>query len=166
MTGMTVIRPIENLQPEKYGKLSVLSPLLAYGLKALQQLRVDVGFGSASPISPLPLPEASSKEQEAVPGSLMRLVNRAIAPNTTDHKFWVLELKNTTTNAWSAAFCFAELVWLPQDFDIINYRTQQDQKSWFTYKLVLVRMLIDEETRTKAIGSIILTSLGQRLRGG
>lgn len=116
-----------------------------------------MGFGSGSPISPLPLTAASSEERESVPGSFVRLVNRAIAPNTTDHKVWVLELKNTTTNKWSGAYCFVEFEWLPQDFEIINYRTHKDPKSWFTYKLVLVRTLIDEETRTKAIGSVILT---------
>jgi len=69
----------------------------------------------------------------------------------------VLELKNTTTNKWSGGYCFTEFEWLPQDFEIINYRTSKDPKSWFTYKLALARTLIDEETRTKAIGMITLT---------
>lgn len=106
---------------------------------------------------PIPLTKGSDEEHEAVPGSFVRLVHRYIAPNTTNHKVWVLEIKNTTTNKWSGGYCFTEFEWLPQDFEIINYRTSRDPKSWFTYKLVLVRMLIDEETRTKAIGSIILT---------
>ena len=54
-------------------------------------------------------------------------------------------------------YCFTEFEWLPQDFEIINYRTSKDPKSWFTYKLALARTLIDEETRTKAIGMITLT---------
>lgn len=92
-----------------------------------------------------------------MPGSFVRLVHRHIAPNTTGHKAWVLELKNTTTNKWSGGYCFTEFEWLPQDFEIINYRTSKDPKSWFTYKLALARTLIDEETRTKAIGMITLT---------
>lgn len=92
-----------------------------------------------------------------MPGSFVRLVHRAIAPNTTSQHVWVLELKNTTTNQWSAGYCFTEFEWLPQDFEILNYRTSRDPKSWFTYKLVLVRTLIDDETRTRPVGTIILT---------
>ena len=55
-------------------------------------------------------------------------------------------------------YCFSTLEWLPSDFEIINYRTSTDRASWFTHRLVLVRILINEETRTKATGTVILTN--------
>ena len=117
---------------------------------------------------PIPLTKGLEQAHESVPGSFARLVNRPIASNTTDQNVWVLELKNATTDTWSGGYCFTEVEWLPQDFEILNYRTSKDHKSWFTYRLVLVRTLIDEETRTKAIGTIILmeNKVERRLNGG
>ena len=71
-------------------------------------------------------------------------------------KLWVLESRVKTHPVWQGCYCFDTLEWLPNDFEIINYRTSQDRASWFTHRLILVRILVDEETRTKPTGTIIL----------
>ncbi len=119
---------------------------------------VDVGFGSTSPLHPIPLDHSSTEIYNSVPGAELRLVYRPIASNTDQsQKWWVLESRVKTHPQWAGCYCFADLEWLPADFEIINYRTSRDPKSWFTHRLVLVRILIDEETRTKATGTMILS---------
>ncbi|KIV94803.1 hypothetical protein PV10_02535 [Exophiala mesophila] len=121
-----------------------------------QKYLVDVGLGGGCPVHPIPLDKSTSQSYDTTPGSSVRVVRRNIASHTTDQQVWVLELSNTTTNTWSAAYCFTEVEWLPQDFEIINFNTSQSPRSWFTYRVILVRLVIDEETRTKALGSIML----------
>ncbi|EXJ87901.1 hypothetical protein A1O1_04828 [Capronia coronata CBS 617.96] len=121
---------------------------------------VDVGFGSQSAVHPLPLIKDGDRDlaYKSVPGAEVRLVYRPIASNTdSSQSLWVLETRNKRHPAWAGGYCFSELEWLPSDFEIINYRTSQDPRSWFTHRLVLVKTLVDEETRTKPIGTIILT---------
>ena len=121
-------------------------------------VQIDVGFGSQAPLHPIPLCKDSDRVYKSVPGSEIRLVYRAIASNTdSSQRVWVLETRNTSKPAWAGGYCFSELEWLPADFEIINYRTSQDRASWFTHRLVLAKVLVDEETRTHPIGTIILT---------
>ncbi|KIX99798.1 uncharacterized protein Z520_04434 [Fonsecaea multimorphosa CBS 102226] len=130
---------------------------------------VDVGFGSTSPVHAIPLDYDNPGPYESVPGAQVRLVYRPIASNTDQsQKLWVLETRNKTEQKWQGGYCFADLEWLPMDFEIINYRTSQDPASWFTHRLVLVRILVDEETRTKARGTVILsgTVFERRIDGG
>ncbi|EHY53767.1 hypothetical protein ABEF92_006511 [Exophiala dermatitidis] len=127
-----------------------------------QKYLVDVGFGSQSAIHPIPLIKGDSqnppKVYNSVPGAEVRLVYRPIASNTdSSPSLWVLETRNKTHPEWQGAYCFSEVEWLPADFEIINYRTSQDPRSWFTHRLVMVRTLIDEETRTKPVGTLILS---------
>ncbi|KAJ9610815.1 hypothetical protein H2200_005592 [Cladophialophora chaetospira] len=119
---------------------------------------VDVGFGSTNPLFPIPIEHSSTKVYETVPGAELRFVQRPIASNTDQsQRMWVLESRNKSHPQWSGCYCFADLEWLPSDFEIINYRTSRDPKSWFTHRLVLVKVLVDDETRSKATGTVILT---------
>lgn len=132
------------------------SPLLRF--PTYISIQVDVGFGSQSPLNPIPLdPTPTPMLHASVPGVEVRLIHRPIASNTdATQKLWVLETRNTTHPDWTAGYCFADVEWLPADFDIINYRTSQDPRSWFTHRLVLVKTLVDEETRTKPLGTVTL----------
>ncbi|OAL36378.1 hypothetical protein AYO20_04274 [Fonsecaea nubica] len=123
-----------------------------------QKYLVDVGFGSGSPIYPIPLDLDNPRPHASVPGAEVRLVHRPIASNTDQtQKLWVLETRNKTHQTWQGGYCFADLEWLPMDFEIINYRTSQDPASWFTHRLVLVRILVDDETKTEATGTVVLS---------
>lgn len=119
---------------------------------------MDVGFGSQPLLQPIPLLKNSDKVYPSVPGAEVRLVYRPIACNSDPtQSLWVAELRNKSNpSVWSGAYCFSELEWLPEDFEIINYRTSNDPACWFTHRLVLVRTLVDEETRTKPTGTVIL----------
>ncbi|KAI1616781.1 N-hydroxyarylamine O-acetyltransferase [Exophiala viscosa] len=123
-----------------------------------QKYLADVGFGSQPLIDALPLDKTSTKAYRSVPGAECRLVYRNIASNTDpSQKLWVFETRNKTKPGWAGGYCFSELEWLPSDFDIINYRTSNDPKSWFTHRLVLAKILIDDETRTNPTGTLIVS---------
>lgn len=123
-----------------------------------QKYLVDVGFGSVTPLHPIPLDNSlSDKVYHSVPGAELRLVHRPIASNTdASQRLWVLESRTTTNSKWAGCYCFDVLEWLPSDFAIINYRTSQDPTSWFTHRLVMAKVLVDEQTRTKATGTVVL----------
>jgi arylamine N-acetyltransferase len=110
-------------------------------------------------LHPIPISlDAQDNIYNSVPGAYLRLQYRSIASNTTSQKLWVLEQRTGTHTTWQGGYCFDLLEWLPSDFAIINYRTSQDRASWFTHQLVLVKILVDEETRTKALGTMILSN--------
>ncbi|KAK5193334.1 hypothetical protein LTR92_006703 [Exophiala xenobiotica] len=128
-----------------------------------QKYLADVGFGSQPLIDAIPLIRSTSpahpeaKIYPSVPGAECRLVYRSIAPNTDpSQRLWVFEARNTSKPEWAAGYCFSDLEWLPGDFEIINYRTSQDPTSWFTHRLVLAKILVDEETNTRPTGTIVL----------
>lgn len=124
---------------------------------------VDVGFGPQGAIEPVLL--THNAVALGLPGNDIRLIKRGIAQATdSSQQMWVKEFRNATSNTWTAAYCFAEVEWLPEDFSIINFRTSNDPRSWFTYRLVLTKIILDDELQN-AVGSITLMNdnLSQRI---
>jgi arylamine N-acetyltransferase len=56
---------------------------------------------------------------------------------------------------WRPAYCFADTEWLPQDFEIINYRMCRDRKSLFVKNLIMTRPILDEAGE-KCVGQVSL----------
>src|SRR5271156_3717037 len=119
-----------------------------------RKYQVDVGFGNFGAIGPILLEEGV--QVPCVPGAEARLVYRAIANYTTDQKLWVLEIRNAMSNVWAAGYCFSELEFLPQDFELVNYRTYNDPTSHFTYQLIVTKVLLDEQGGEEAVGTVTL----------
>lgn len=130
-------------------------------LPPIKHHQVDVGFGSSNPIHPLLLTDGTTGR--GAPGIEAQLLRRSIPDHTQpDQRCWVLETRDATSNRWSDQYCFTEVEWLPQDFDIINYRTSHDPESWFVYALTVTRLLLDdndggEGRGQEAIGTVTLT---------
>jgi arylamine N-acetyltransferase len=118
---------------------------------------VDVGFGSTTPLHPIPLDPSSDTVYGSVPGAELRLVHRNIDPNTDEgQRLFILESRVKDKPEWQGCYCFDTLEWLPADFVPISYQVSQSRNSFFTYRLMLLKILLDEETKSKASGTLIL----------
>ncbi|RMZ82645.1 hypothetical protein DV738_g1642, partial [Chaetothyriales sp. CBS 135597] len=124
---------------------------------------VDVGIGAQSAIEPLPLKEGG--KAKGLPGVTQRLVRRRISPFTTrDQTMWVIQMylaqeqedggpgseakqqdREGDDANWLNMCCFDEHEWLPQDFEIANYRTSQHPRSMFAYKVLATKPVLSED---------------------
>lgn len=149
-------------EPEGYtGWTHMVNIVTIHGQKNM----VDVGFGSFGPILPMRLRDGETVPN--IPTSQMRLLYKPIAPCTdSSQKLWVFEVRTSPESSWSPQYCFSELEFLPQDFIIMNFSTSQSRRSWFTQRLVLTRIVLDEEGK-KPIGNLTLSTneLKGRLHG-
>ncbi len=130
-----------------------------------QKYMVDVGFGPSGAIQPICLKDGEIVEN--VSPARQRLVYQAIAQFTdTSQRLWVFEAQISPENSWVPQYCFPEVEFLPEDFSVMNYSTSQSRTSWFTQRLVLTKLILDNE-REKAIGNLILSDseLKHRLHG-
>ena len=113
-----------------------------------------MGFGPQGPIRPLPLEEGV--ESPGIAAGSLRLIKDNIAPNTDpDQKLWVYQSRETPDGPWLTNYCFTELEFLPTDFEVMNFKTSMSKTSWFTYRVVCVKMLLDEK-KEEIIGTVTL----------
>ncbi|RAK95280.1 arylamine N-acetyltransferase family protein [Aspergillus ibericus CBS 121593] len=118
-----------------------------------QKYLIDVGFGSNGPHQPVPL--VPGYEFHNVGEQCGRLVYGSIAQHTSSgQSLWQYEIRNWG-GAWTPAYCFTETEFLPEDFTMINYYMSTSRESWFTFHVVCVRMLLDEEGET-IVGDLTL----------
>lgn len=105
---------------------------------------VDVGFGGDGPIQPLPLdPENVT---QGIGEQQMRVIKSDISDNTDKRQSqWIYQTRYAKGHEWSPVYCFTELEFLPQDYEIMNYYTSTSRKSWFTQAVVSVKMIRDQE---------------------
>lgn len=119
-----------------------------------QKYLIDVGFGSNGPHRPVPLEE--NLEFHNTGDQYGRLVHGPIAQHTSTGQFlWQYEIRNGAEQAWTPAYCFTEMEFLPEDFTIINYYMSSSRASWFTFHVVCVRMIFDKES-DEIIGDLTL----------
>lgn len=108
-----------------------------------QKYLVDVGFGSNGPHQPIPL--IADVEFHNVGEQSGRLRYAPISQHTTkSQSLWHYEVQNGDQD-WSPAYCFTDIEFLPEDFTIINYYMSTSRESMFTFHVLCVRMLLDQE---------------------
>ena len=125
---------------------------------------VDVGFGSNGPTQPLPLDSEPSQLKNIAPADV-RLVYDNIPENTNrSQKLWIYQHRNDAQSPWLPMYCFTELEFLPQDYETINFQTSQSRTSWFTYKIVVVKKILEEG---EVVGTLMLVGgdLKRRIKG-
>ena len=125
---------------------------------------VDVGFGNNGPTKPLLL-ENGHKENSFPPAS-MRLVQETI-PQTTipDDRLWIYQHRSSPTSEWESMYSFTETEFLPRDYEVMNFWTSQNRKSWFTYRIMCVKQLMDRNSH-ELMGTLILTGGQVKMRVG
>ena len=111
---------------------------------ASQRYMVDVGFGGDGPTRPLPL--TSGAVTRNLGTQEIKLVNENIVSNVDPgQKLWVYKIRNHGRDEWKDCYCFPELEFLPQDYEVMSYFVNNSPASWFTTTVVAVRMLLDEK---------------------
>lgn len=124
---------------------------------------LDVGFGGDGPTRPLPLVE--STVSPGIGSQELRLVRENIPANTdSSQRLWIYQLRYSPSHSWKPVYCFSEVEFLPQDYAMMNFYTSQCKFSWFTYKILVIKMIREGE---EIIGTVFLNGdvLKRRIRG-
>lgn len=128
-----------------------------------QKYLVDVGFGSNGPHQPIPLTRGF--EFHNVGDQFGRLQYGPIAQHTnSSQSVWQYEFRNGDGD-WIPAYCFTETEFLPEDFAMINYYMSTSRGSWFTWHVVCVRMVVDDNGE-ELVGDLTLWNDSLKLRIG
>ena len=128
-----------------------------------QRYMVDVGFGDNGPIEPMLLDAEAGHRRHIKPGET-RLVHEGL-PESMDmsQKFWQYQHRVDPGAEWQTKYCFTELEFLPDDYKIMSFWTSQSPKSWFTYRVVAVKMFLEGED---VVGTLILSGSDVKRRIG
>ncbi|EOD47389.1 putative arylamine n-acetyltransferase 1 protein [Neofusicoccum parvum] len=129
---------------------------------------VDVGFGPNGPTHPLRLERnACDTTSTQISPAEMRLAWKNIDGNTDlNQRLWVYQHRTNNELPWLDMYCFAELEFMPQDYEIMNYHTSTNSKAWFTQKVMCAKMVIDSPENSELVGAMILqTDLKLRIHG-
>lgn len=114
-----------------------------------------------------PLPLEEDVILAAITPASTRLTKTNISPNTDpDQRLWIFQSREAPTGLWLTNYCFTELEFLPEDFEVMNFKTSCARTSWFTYTVVCCKFLLDENEE-EIIGSITLVGneLKRKIRG-
>lgn len=125
---------------------------------------LDVGFGGNGPTQPLLLDAFKSQVLQIEPAE-MRLTKQNIAENTDpDQRLWVYQHRINPDVEWLSIYCFTELEFLPQDYQVMNFYTSQSRTSWFTYRIACVKMIME---KGKLVGTVMLVGgdVKRRIKG-
>jgi arylamine N-acetyltransferase len=118
-----------------------------------QKYLVDVGFGSNGPHKPIPL--IQNYEFHNTGDLYGRLIYAPITQHgRTGQPIWQYDIR-IGDGAWIPAYCFTEMDFLPEDFTMMNYFMSTNRASWFTFHVVCVKMLLDEEGK-QIVGDLTL----------
>ena len=124
---------------------------------------VDVGFGKNGPTRPMPLVDGIICNGIRPQSLKLQYTN---IPENTDpfQRLWVYQYRKDDESPWLIQYCFTELEFLPQDYAIMNYATSTRRTSFFTYKLICTKTILEGE---EILGSLVLVGneLKRRLRG-
>jgi arylamine N-acetyltransferase len=126
---------------------------------------VDVGFGGAVPLVPMPMDHSGTVQPHISPATT-RLQWRNIPGNTDpNQRLWVYEHRRNDEAEWNMQYCYSELEYLPCDYSSMNYFASTSRTLFFTRLIVIDKKLLDEEGEYK--GSIILNgnTLKWRIHG-
>lgn len=132
-----------------------------------QRYLVDVGMGTRGPMVPLALiPGASAF---SISPRTARLLHGCIPEHTSSrasNALWQLEIRNRADSPWIPTYAFTEIEFLPQDFEVLNFYITKHPRSWFTHKILVVRMILDEDMQ-EIMGDVTLfeRSLVKRIHG-
>ena len=128
---------------------------------------VDVGFGSNSPTGPVPLTEGHTRVK-VLPSNEELLTRDDIADNTSRNaeKMWIYHFRFSPDMPYLPAYCFSEIEFLPRDFETMNFFVSRSPKSWFTFHVVCLKFLLDEDSE-EMVGDMTLfgADLRKRERG-
>ncbi|KAF2203983.1 arylamine N-acetyltransferase 1 [Delitschia confertaspora ATCC 74209] len=138
------------------GKWNGWSHMVNIVLIGNARYHVDVGFGANTPTQPLELEKSGRIYPSIKPGS-MRLQWRNLDVNTNpDQRLWVYEHRIDDQSDFQQMYCFTELEFLPNDYELMSYFTSTNPKIWFTQQIVCKKEILGGPDNTELVGSVIL----------
>ncbi|EDU44988.1 NhoA Arylamine N-acetyltransferase [Pyrenophora tritici-repentis] len=106
---------------------------------------VDVGFGADGPIIPMPLDRSGTVQKHIKPASA-RLEWKNIPGNRDpNQRLWVYEYRRDNDMEWEMKTIFTELEFLPRDYEVMNYFTSTNQRTFFTQMVVADKKILGED---------------------
>ncbi|KAH0042268.1 cysteine proteinase, partial [Aureobasidium melanogenum] len=122
---------------------------------------VDVGMGAMGPNMPYPLRHNFSTT--SISPRRIRIQHRAISESYAGEaeapKLWCYDVCHDPThgeqNTWTPTYCFTEMEFLPQDYEVMSWFTSTHANSFFTRYMTATRMIMDAE-QENIVGSITL----------
>lgn len=80
---------------------------------------VDAAFGGDGPTSPLRLVSGSISQNLGAQD--VRLVKGNLSGQTRrEPEYWLYQYRNGPEREWNSCYCFTEMEWFHQDFEVIN----------------------------------------------
>ena len=125
---------------------------------------VDVGFGgSGAPIDPIRL--VNDQPTPGIGSQSVRLLLSGIPDNTrSDKQLWCYQFRRSQDSPWIPGYSFTEVEFLPQDYVMMSFFTSNSRTSWFTYRVVCVKHLMENG---EIIGEVTLfeREVKRRIKG-
>ena len=117
---------------------------------------VDVGFGTGQATHPLELTDCSPS-MNIKPTQQVRLRWDALAQaENKDAKMWILERQDKADGPWIPIYCFPDnQEFLPQDYLVMSHFTSTHRMSFFTYKIIVAKFVLDEAGE-EVIGTLVM----------
>jgi arylamine N-acetyltransferase len=121
---------------------------------------VDVAFGGDGATKPLPLvpgvitPNIGTQELRLVQDNIPFQVD-------TSRKLWIYQYRNSSEMEWNSFYSFAELEFLHNDFEVMNWFTSTSPQSFQTYTALVVKFLRTkwtEEDDSRIHGKVMLVN--------
>lgn len=106
------------------------------------------------PTRPLPLVDGHISKWGATETEL-RLIYRE-PTNSVVQGMWIFESRISNQHEWTPNYCFGLTEFLPQDFEVMNYATSTRRTSWFTFDIICLKMILDEE-KDDIVGALFLS---------
>lgn len=121
---------------------------------------VDVGMGAMGPTLPYPLRDGH--EQTAVAPRKLRIQRRAIPETTAEtsedaSKLWCFDVCRQPGAEWLPTYCFTDLEFLPQDYEVLSWYTSTSPRMFFTKLMMATKLLMDDEGN-EIIGDLTLVN--------
>ncbi|KFZ24560.1 hypothetical protein V502_00961 [Pseudogymnoascus sp. VKM F-4520 (FW-2644)] len=105
----------------------------------------DVGYGPNNSVVPLSL----QKDGEVVQGihqETIRIIRTGVEGNEdAGQKVWVFQHRLDPNNTWRDCYCFTDLEFWPEDFEVMNLSTSQSPRRFFTQRAFCTKMILDEK---------------------
>lgn len=125
----------------------------------------DVGYGPNNIVTPLSL-QKEGEVVNAIHQETIRIIRTGLEDNEDpDQKVWVFQHRLNPDNSWRNCYCFTELEFRPEDFEVMNLATSHSPRRFFTQRAFCTKMILDESGK-KIIGRLTLqTELKRTING-
>jgi arylamine N-acetyltransferase len=111
-----------------------------------KRFSVDVGFGGDGPTKPLPL--VSGHVTQNLGPQEVRLIHGNMPGQSVpiQQKVWIYQYRNGANKEWNSFYAFPELEFFYDDFEVMNWFTSDNERSFQRQSCLVVRFIRAGET--------------------